>query len=169
MKTGVFFEAIVPQPFQEGKGRLQVLHAMERVGAKIKKDFDATVITWTRKPKFIIKPHFSEAFIGVEVFTEDQVYSWVNYGTKPHDIFIRSKKALLFPGVYRAKTSPGVIASYTGEKSERDVFSPYALNVHIEARKFDVVIREKWDAQELQNEVDQAFAKYVEATGYGLT
>jgi hypothetical protein len=70
--------------------RLELLNVMDKVGRGMKRDFDATTMTWKVRPTFKYTKHLSrkaiEGYINMEVSVEtsDLLYVWLNYGTKEH-------------------------------------------------------------------------------------
>ena len=80
------------------------------------------------------------------VFTNDEIYKFVDKGTAPHIIMAKHRmRPLVFQTGYKAKTAPGTIGSRAGGP-----FGPTvrALVVHhpgTEARRFTETIQKKWE------------------------
>ena len=106
----LLIKEIKPSKLKVDAIRLELLNEMRKVGTEVKKDFEKTTKTWKHKPKFVqsisLKPPGPELF----VYTEDEIYMFVDEGTKPHLIFAgiytgkSNKKALAFPSKFGAKT-----------------------------------------------------------------
>ena len=94
------------------------------------RELDQIVANWNNKPKFKIRAGYNYrspgAFSGgmpykrgsitlgyrvIGTRKEQQIWNWLNLGTRPHKIRAKNAKTLAFkwggPGSYRAKTSPG--------------------------------------------------------------
>src|SRR5512139_189170 len=89
----------LPQAIEAGFTEI----AQESIGL-----YQKTTRTWKHKPKFYPK----RTARGVTINTDDQIYQWVDKGTKPHIIRARNAPMLVFRWPYKAATKPRVIASY---------------------------------------------------------
>lgn len=123
-------------------------------GAKV--DFEVTQQTWEHKAKFRTEGNqFTR-----RVFTEDAIYTYVDEGTRPHDIAPKNKKVLVFNRGGRAKTQPGVIGSRKGSKGSQQVITPKVVkHPGTKARDFSGTIQAKWKKQFpliVQNAIDKA-------------
>lgn len=154
--------------------RRQFRNACKRAGYGIKKDFEKTTATWEHKPEFKVSTSVVGPGPAVEVTTDDDIYRFVNDGTKPHPIFAgiftgkSKKKALVFqwggPGTYTAKTVPGVIGSRGGGPSGDIVKRAYVQHPGTEARRFDQDIEEMWRPK-FKAEIEQALRDAVREAG----
>lgn len=113
-------------------------------GAQV--DFKVTTRTWVTKPEFTIDVSDPGKRI---VGTDSAIYGFVDKGTKPH--IIRPKRAggvLSFMGTaYVAKTTPGVIGSKASRNNNSIVNTRMVQHPGNVARKFSIVIRDKWAGQ----------------------
>lgn len=114
--------------------------AVHDAGREIHAMFSESTSTWREKPVFIEKQLRSSGMIGVEVATSNDVYSWVNYGTRPHIIRPRNRGMLRFQTGYSSKSRVGSRRAYAGGK-----FGPFTSSVGVthpgtEARHFDELI-----------------------------
>lgn len=103
-------------------------------------DFQVTVQTWTNKPDFEISASPGQRTIG----TDDEIYGYVNDGTRPHIIRAKNGKALSFGVPSSPKTKVRVIGSSGGSRGSTQVARAYVNHPGTEAREFDEVIAEKW-------------------------
>jgi hypothetical protein len=140
----VVFKQIKPQRLREQAMRLALLNGQRKVGNEIKQDFEKTVRTWRRKPKFEVLLSQARGRLSVLIGTNDEVYAYVDRGTRPHLIFPRRAKALRFRGVYTAKTVPGVIDSREGGASGDEVFAAGVAHPGTAPRRFEETIARKW-------------------------
>ena len=171
MTVGVKLTSILPPEFKVGVIRLYVLTEARKIQGEIEKDFKATVEDWSSKPKFVKKSlSMAGGVVNIEVFTEDQIYTWVSQGTPPHDIPLgEEKKAFKFPGTYTAKTIPGVLASRPGGRSETSSYARLRVvpNPGIEPRNFEENIKLIWDL-EIPTRMQEALDKAARNSGHYL-
>lgn len=172
----VYFDPIIPEPFNEGVMRVWLLNEGRKIATAIKKDFERTVKTWDSKPKFEKHVGFTKENLTIKVWTEDQKYAWVSEGTRGKPRVARGEglavdgkaKALkLVP--YIPKTSPDDIDAKPGGAEEGPIiFRRYALNAgKITPRKFDELVYAEWDdefGESLQTALNTAATK----TGYAF-
>ena len=147
---------------------------MQEVGKEMKKEFEKTTRTWKNKPDFeiieAITPNLGKVEVGV--FTDDEIYGYVNDGTEPH--IIAPKKAggkLAFkwagPGSYKAKTSPRTISSTSGGSSGGTVVLPYVFHPGTEAREFDETIAEYMQPR-FKRTMEKAMSRAAKASGHKI-
>lgn len=168
----ILTKTIKPSRLRDDALRLELLNAMRDVGRKVKKDFEATTKTWERKPEF----EMLISLVGgptVLVGTDDEIYRYVNEGTKPHPIFAgvytgkSDKKVLAFPSIFRPKTTPNVIGSGPGFKGGDTVFRPYVDHPGTKPRNFSKIIKKKWEKQ-YKRRMEQAMREAAKKSGHGL-
>jgi hypothetical protein len=140
--------------------RLALLNGIRAVGRDVRKDYKRTTKTWEHQPEFEI----IISLVGgptVLVATDDEIYRYVDEGTKPHDIWAgaytgkSNKKTLAFPGTFSAKTIPGVLDARSGSSGGDTVFTPYVRHPGTKARGFSKIIEKKWTPK---------FKRYMEQT-----
>ena len=146
--------------------RLVLLNEMRSIGKEIKEDFDKTVETWDKKPDFKLSVSLAGSTPSVTVETIDEVYKWVDEGTKAHWVEPVNAKVLAFRTSYQAKTSPGVIGSGAGGASGDMVFSKGHEVSGIKARKFSKKIQDKWKG-EFGKRMASAMKQAAKASGHG--
>jgi hypothetical protein len=115
-------------------------NALTAAALGVKADFGVTTQTWQHRPRFVIIRKTGERIVG----TSDEVYGYVDHGTRAHVIRARSNKPLAFKTGYRAKTSPGKIGSSSGGASGSNVFARAVNHPGTKARKFSETIAKKW-------------------------
>ena len=173
----VYFDTIIPAPFNEGVMRVYLLNEGRKIATAIKRDFERTVKTWDTKPKFEKDVGFRKDNLDIEVFTEDENYRRVSEGVKSKPRVARGvgsglagKGAQALKIVpYVKKTTPGVIdAKPGGAEAGPIIFRRYALLAGaIEPRKFDETVEKEWDdkfPERLQTALNTAATK----TGYAF-
>lgn len=153
-------EAVVPkQDVVDVKKLLGVIRGAQlEVARGMRTDLQKTTRTWKTKVIFVIKvTGVSEAVI--EVYTDNQIYAYVTYGTKPHIIRPRRGKVLAFGKPFRAKTSVRWLGSRNGVKGTQTVYAREVHHPGTEARMFHEVIADKWQpvfTALLQRRIDNA-------------
>jgi hypothetical protein len=160
-------KAIKPARMKDARLRAILLNKQRSVGNKIKKDFEKTTATWDKKPKFEVvmaqRPDGPE----VAVWTDNEVYGFVNFGTEEHIIEPVNAKVLAFPETYTAKTIPGVIGSQSGGSSGETVFAAYVLHPGTKARHFDREIARIWEPR-FRREMEQGMRDAAKASGHSI-
>lgn len=107
-------------------------------------DFKVTTQTWTHQPDFDIQePSADRRVVG----TNDDIYSYVTEGTKPH-VIVAHGKALAFPGGgFRPKSRPRYIGSNKGSKGGAVIFRPRVQHPGTAPREFEQAIADKWKTE----------------------
>jgi hypothetical protein len=125
--------------------RRAITNTLASVAQNIKTDFEVTQQTWADKATFVIS---SPTPWTREVATDDENYTRLNEGTRPHIIRPRAGGVLVFRTPFRSKTVPRSIASGPGRTGNTPVFTRGPINhPGTTARQFDQVIAEKWEKQ----------------------
>jgi len=168
----ILVKTIKPQRFNDRAFRARIQSTARKVAGEMEKDFKATTATWKHKVKFEKLVDVAASPVQILVGTDDEIYGYVNNGTKPHPIFAgiytgRSNKAVLaFPSAYKAKTQPRVIGSEGGGGFGDTVVVPFVQHPGTDARHFDEVIRDKWEPR-FKREIESALAAGAKDSGHG--
>lgn len=119
-------------------------NALDGAARAAKADFGVTTQTWKERPDFTI-----ESKPGVRtVSTDNEIYGYVDEGTKPHVIAPKNKRALRFAVPSSAKTIPNYIGSRPGGQGSFTVIRRKPIrHPGTEARNFAKKIQEKWQQQ----------------------
>lgn len=105
-------------------------------------DFEGTTASWEHKPAFTAEATSDGYIIG----TDDEVYGYVDLGTRPH-VIVAHGKALVFSPGGAAKTQPGVIGSSGGSKGSGKVYVKRVNHPGTAPRHFSEQIHRKWTNQ----------------------
>lgn len=133
-----------------------VKQAMEKARDGALADFKKTTATWDHTVDFEAVPVPTGYVIG----TEDEVYGYVDAGTKPH-IIAPHGKALVFQGGYTAKTAVRVIGSTSGGASGAVIIRRKAVrHPGTKARAFSETIAKTWQT-ELPQIINEAIGSAV--------
>lgn len=158
-------KAIKPKDFKSDAVRLEILNALRLAGTQIKADFAKTTSSWKNKPKFGVKVSLKGGSPTVEVSTSDQVYAWVDEGTRAHPIVPVKAKRLRFKTGYNAKTQPGVLDARSGGADGDTVFARVVYHPGTEPREFSKLIKEKWEV-EINEYMQEAMRRAAQKSGH---
>jgi hypothetical protein len=106
-------KAIRPDPdaLSPRKYERAIETALGIVAVTAVQEFQQTTRSWRHKPDFRIAKDGDDR---VTVGTDDEVYGYVDQGTRPHVIRPRRGRFLRFQAGARAKTTPGSLSSGGG-------------------------------------------------------
>lgn len=104
-------------------------------------DFEATTQGWEHNVAFTATAERD----GYTVGTDDEIYGYVDQGTRPHVIV--GAPVLRFQSGYKPKTAPRVIGSGGGGATGGIVYTRRVNHPGTEAREFSQTIAEKWQRE----------------------
>lgn len=133
---------IKPQKMNVDAIRAEIEAALEKEGKEVKQRYEKTTATWKHKPKFEILTDVSGDEAQVLVGTDDEIYGYVDQGTRPHVISARRAPTLAFQTGFQPKTKPRQIKSYRGKKFGPRVFPRQVRHPGTKAREFSDRIAE---------------------------
>lgn len=107
---------------------------------RVREDFESTVAGWQHPVAFTI----TEEGDALNVGTDDEIWHYVDEGTKPHVIVAKHAKVLRFGVGGSPKTSKGRLKSGTGSKGGTVVFRPRVNHPGTEPRNFVETIQKRW-------------------------
>lgn len=164
----VMFKAITPKALKVNEIYKAIEDSAKVVEKGILKDYEATTRTWDHKVNFraemTINPNGG---VSITVDTDDEIYTFVHEGTKPHVIKPKAGKRLRFQGTYTAKTVPGVIQSKQGGASGEFVYSAGVNHPGTKARNFTKPIFAKWKPF-FERSMQRALDKGAKASGHSI-
>lgn len=144
-RTKVGLEAVVPS--KDIINVKQLMGVIKGVGLEVtrgmRKDFEKTTRTWKHRVIFTIQINVNDTALAM-VYTDDDIYNFVNGGTRPHIIKPRKAKFLAFGVPFKAKTRVRFLGSGNGSKGKTMILSKGVKHPGSEAREFDQVITGKW-------------------------
>lgn len=131
--------------FDQKRWRKAIENAGNMSSKAVKVDFMVTAATWTHQPNFeISRPNDSTW----QVSTDDEIYGYVDSGTRAHIIKPKNKRMLAFKGGSRPKTRPGWIGSNKGSSGGgKSIVRPEVHHPGTTAREFAKAIKKKWDEE----------------------
>ncbi|HKZ42221.1 MAG TPA: hypothetical protein VJ044_14760 [Candidatus Hodarchaeales archaeon] len=139
----IAWKAVKPAKLKEDVFRLEFLSAVHKAEREIKKRFQGT--TKGFKHEVIFESLISlKGGPSVYVYTNDQIYQWLNDGTPPHDIPAKDDGLLSFQVGYTSKTVPGSLTTRAGSKFGPRIRKKIVHHPGFEARDFDKMIEEEY-------------------------
>ena len=113
----------------------------KQIGRELMRRFQRTVQTWRHRPRFEVLEEVGPNQVSVLAGTDDEIYNYVDKGTRPHIIEPKGTGyPLRFQSMYQAKTIPGVIGSQQGGPSGPYVGAYRVRHPGTRARRFTEVI-----------------------------
>jgi len=119
-------------------------NALTGTAKAIKVDYGVTTQTWAKRPGFVITKFGP---FSISVATDNEIYGYVDDGTRAHIISPKRAKVLAFGSTYRPKTSVRVIGSTGGGKGGDIVHAMVVHHPGTDAREFTETIADKWEKQ----------------------
>ena len=133
----------------EIKAKYAIRQALDKTAKKATAQFQKTVATWETKVEFTTQaPDPYSRIVG----TDNEIYNYVNNGTRPHVIQAAPGGSLAFATIYSPKSAVNVIGSRAGGASGPTAFAQEVNHPGSEARDFDVAI-----AADVQKTIGQTF------------
>jgi hypothetical protein len=131
----------VPKKTTIPKNAINAVFAAANVTANdIAAEYAKTYRSWKHKPTFTKTVSVANTGFLIVVATTDEIYNYVDNGTRPHRILPRNFKNLRFRTGYTSKTLPGVLNSWSGGASGPVVFSKGVKHPGTKARGFSKMI-----------------------------
>lgn len=102
--------------------------------------FKDTTATWTHQPSFEIEHENTGRW---SVSTDDQIYQWVDQGTRAHVIRARNAPLLRFTVPFTSKTVPRWIGSRPGSRGNQWVSKKQVQHPGTKPREFRRIISQR--------------------------
>jgi hypothetical protein len=167
---------VKPSKLKTKEMRDKLRNGLRRVGAGMLKDFKRTTATWEHPVEFHESTHVAgdDQEIAVEVWTEDEIYGYVNNGTKPHEIWAgfytgkSDKKVLAFVPGSVPKTTIGNLDAGPGAEGTGDaVYRAHVNHPGTKARRYDLQIEREWQPK-FRKEMEDAMREAVAVSGHAI-
>jgi len=164
----ITFRAIRPSAFNLPALESQIRTAQRQWMTKVVKEYQKTTEHWKHKVAF--SGQLTERGIAtkIEVGYNDEVYGYVDEGTRPH--VIRPKSAggvLAFPSSSAPKTRPGSLKSTAGTRGSVDVFTRKVNHPGTKAREFSKQIKSKMEPI-LESDMQAAMGRGAKKSGHAI-
>lgn len=162
--------AIHPAAFKSSVFREDTNKVLMDVAGGMLKDYNRTVQTWKKKPKFETKTDTGVGTGGkasITVETTDPVYGYVDQGTKKHVIRPKRKRALIFNSKFKPKTGPMSLQSGPGLSAPPVVGARVVHHPGTKPRNFNKRIKQKWEP-EYKRQMKNALARATRRCGHSV-
>ena len=149
------------RPLQSSIFRDEIEKALKNLEKDALTDFQRTVVTWKNKPTFTSKISLHNP-LSLEIGTEDEIYGYVDLGTKPHIIRAHTDKGLFFTGRItkgEPKTEPNVIQAFPGKRGTGLTNIMQVNHPGNKPRNFSKIIGKTYKT-ELSKEVKNALERF---------
>lgn len=160
-------KVLKPQRLKEKEMRLELLNGLRAAAKAVEKDYKLTTASWKHQPTFETVIALGRTKAEFLVGTDDEIYRYVDEGTKPHMIYPKKAKRLHFFAGGSPKTQPGVIGSTSGSPGNREVFSPGVAHPGAKARKFSNIINKKHEKL-FKERMHEAMRRAREKSGHAI-
>lgn len=161
----ILFKEIKPGKLQEKKMQDVLKRELTTISKDMLFDFEVTTYTWTKKPKFQRLVSVGPNSVDILVGTDDEIYKYVDEGTKRHFIAPKNAPALAWRVGYRPKTVAGKMIAQAG-----GAFGNFAYNSKghwvkgIKARKFTKTIQKSWE-KKFKTRMEKAMKVAAQVSG----
>lgn len=159
-------KVIRPKKLNERAMRAALLTGLKEVAKDVDEDFAKTYSTWKRKPEFETEVELNSRRGRFAVMTEDEIYRYVDEGTKPHIIRPKRASRLYFQAGYSAKTTPRVIGAKQGGASGPEVYAKAVQHPGTKAREFAKTLAKKYK-RTFGKSMQKAMDKAAKKSGHG--
>lgn len=159
------WKSVKPSTLKKDAFRLEFLNAMRKTGRKIQKDFEKTTATWKRKPSFTMLVSLTRPGPTLVVGTDNEIYGYVDQGTKPHIILPKNSPYLVFKSGFSPKTRPRVIGSSPGKTFGDTIISRGVIHPGIAPREFSITIQKKWQSP-FKRDMEKAMKTAAKKSGH---
>lgn len=142
----ILFKEIKPKRLQDKAMNAALKRELEAISKDILFDFEATTWSWKHKVKFqrlvSVGPNSTDILVG----TDDEIYGYVDQGTKRHFVAPKVAPALAWRTGYQSKTVVGKMVAREGGSFGGFAFDAKGHYVSgIKARRFTKQIQKSWE------------------------
>lgn len=161
----ILFKEIKPNRLQDKKMNATLKRELDTISKDILFDFEVTTYTWNKRPKFQRLVSVGPNSVDILVGTDDEIYKYVDEGTKRHFVAPKNAPALAWQTGYKPKTVSGKMIAQAG-----GAFGPYAFDAKghfvsgIKARKFTKTIQKMWD-KKFKTRMEKAMKEAAQVSG----
>lgn len=155
--SGVRLKAIKPKPFEAQVIRLAIIREESKIAREIERDFIKTTKKWKKRPIWIRSIKHTKNQIVIFVGTENEIYGYVDKGTKKHIIRPKKAEALRFRGSsYRGRGRP---------RASDYVFAKFVMHPGFKGYGHSKRIAKKWKPLVVIR-MDAALARAARQSGH---
>jgi len=161
----ILTKAITPNKLNDKAMNAIFTAYLEQVASEILFSYEATTWSWKRKVKFVKEISVGPNSVDVLVGTDDQIYGYVDEGTKKHAIVPKKAKMLAFKTGGAPKTMPGIMVATKGAQGVNQVFAKKVMHPGTKARKFSKTIQKEWNVK-FKRRMEKAVKEATKASGH---
>ena len=142
-------KAIYPPNMRSDLYKQAMIAELGRQSDQVLRLYLATTRTWKRQPKFRVdfkygnEPVREGGGAAFAVTTDDEIFHYVDQGTRPHIIKARHAAALAFQTGFTAKTRRRILGSRSGRRSGGIVRPKQVMHPGTQARQFTQEIQKR--------------------------
>jgi len=162
------FKTISPRAFNAGALEKELKKAQREWMTKVVKEYQGTTKHWKHRVPFRGRRSERGFVTTTEVGTDDEIYGYVDKGTRPH--IIRPKRpggVLAFPSVSAPKTKPGSLKSGRGKRGGATAFTREVHHPGTKARDFSGQIKKKMEPV-LERDMQTAMGRGAKKSGHAI-
>ena len=162
MTNVIVLKEIKPSKFEQKAFMREFTAEAKRSARDMTKDYRKTTVKWKRKPKWQTIIRMGPRAIEILVGTDNEIYAYIDLGTRKHWIFPRRRKVLRWIGTsYRGRGGRG-----------RPRKSDYAYSMGhevsgIKARHYSKKIQKVWN-KKFKRRMEAALRRGVRASGHQI-
>ena len=149
-----------------------ITEALEKEAQAIANDivleFTLATATWKHQPKYEKIVQVGPSSIEILVGTDDEIFGYVDKGTRPHMIYPVKAKALAFPSIFVPKSTPGALVSGAGFSGGATVFAGAVHHPGTKPRNITKQIHRMF-SQKTRRRMEKALSNGVKASGHAIT
>lgn len=167
MTSVLLVKEIKPGKFNQSAIFKALEDEAKNIANDIELEYTLATATWKTQIKFEkliqVGPSAIEVFVG----TDNEIFRYVDKGTKPHKIYPKHAKALAFPSMFTPKSTPGVLVSGPGYSGGPTVFSQGVNHPGTKARKISQQIAKMYRAK-FKRRMEAAIKNGAKNSGYAM-
>jgi hypothetical protein len=163
----VAFKAIKPTRLNVPGMQAALEVEAKKAANDLELEFMLSTATWEHDVKFEKLTQVGPKSIEILVDTDDEIYRYVNEGTRPHRIEPKPGNVLAFPSVFRPKSQPGRQTSGAGFSGGPTRFSMGVNHPGTKARRFDKTIMKTFTPK-FRRRMEQAMTNAAKASGHAM-
>ena len=164
----ITFKTISPKAFNAGALEKELKKAQREWMADVVKEYQGTTKHWKHRVAFTGRLSERGMVTKIEVGTDDEIYGYVDEGTRPH--IIRPKRpggVLAFPSVSVPKTKPGSLKSGKGKSGGPTIVTREVHHPGTKPRDFSGQIKKKMEPV-LESDMQNAMGRGAKKSGHAI-
>jgi hypothetical protein len=168
MSSGmIVMKPIKPNALKSAAMQKVLKDELQKTSKDILFDFEATAWNWKHKVKFQRLMSIGPNSVDIMVATDDEIYGYVDNGTKSHTIVPKKPGGVLtFRVGGSPKTEPGKMVSGSGSLGTEWRRTKKVTKNKVRPRNFSKKIQKEWDKGKYKNRMEKAMNEAVKQSGH---